>query len=86
MWPIACPLPGGIAARAGSSPTLRRALPMGFEMTLIGLQLLWTCDFASLPDRASSEVVEVVRQPYSCGMHWIVASSGRPNRHQVCST
>ena len=57
-------------------------------MTLMGSQLLWTCDFASLPDRASSGVIEdeVVRQPYSYGMHWIVASSGRPNRHQVCST
>ena len=38
---------------------------MGFEKTLIGSQLPWTGDFASLPGRASSEEVEAVRQPNS---------------------
>ena len=78
----------GVASLRGLLPRRRWAflLQWCFEVGYIDSRLCWTCDFASLTDRYSSEAVEVVRRPYMCGKHCNLTLNARPDRHQVCST
>ena len=57
-----------------------------FEIGYSEAQLWWPCDFACLPARCPAALIEVVRPPCKNGMQWNSMSSGRPDRHQVCST
>ena len=57
-----------------------------FEIGFSEAQLWWPCDFACLPARCPAALFEVVRPPCKIGMQWNSLSSGRPDRHQVCST